>query len=88
MARNLARAASALAAEASALALAHSGPGHDAQVALRAAQQAKEAADTLEQMAERGESLDRTMMVATWALSAAAVALTQAKLQAPVAPIA
>ena len=78
-----ARIASILAEEASDLARIHSGPGHDANVAARAAQQAREAAETLRDMAEKGADLESTVRVATWALSAAAVALAQAKLNTP-----
>lgn len=84
-ARDLARAASTLAREASAIALDRQGPGHAARVAQRAADQALEAAQTLDRMAESGENLDATIQVATWALTAAAVALTQAKIEAGLA---
>ncbi|MEA3199466.1 MAG: hypothetical protein QOE90_894 [Thermoplasmata archaeon] len=82
-----ARIASILAEEASALALLHSGPGHASKVAARAAQQAHEAAETLRDLAARGADLEESVRVATWALSAAAVALTQAKLNTPLSTV-
>lgn len=84
-AREFARIASILAEEASQLALLHSGPGHESDVAARAARQAHEAAEILRHQAEAGGDLEDAVRTATWALSAAAVALTQAKLNTPLA---
>lgn len=81
-----ARIASILADEASALALLHSGPGRETDVASRAAQQAREAAESLRQMAESGADFESAVRAATWALSAAAVAMSQAKVNTPLAP--
>ncbi|GEM_PF-4360573 len=78
-----ARIASILADEASALALLHSGPGRETHVATRAAEQAREAADSLRHMAETGADFESTVRAATWALSAAAVAMSQAKANTP-----
>lgn len=82
-ASELAAIASILAEEASALALLHSGQGHDSAVAVRAAKQAREASDMLQQMARDGAPFEDALQAATWALSAASVALAQAKLRAP-----
>ncbi|HWH09273.1 MAG TPA: hypothetical protein VNX21_08740 [Candidatus Thermoplasmatota archaeon] len=80
-AQRFAQAAGVLAAEAERLALATLGPGHDADVARRAAAQAHEAADALEVLG-RSESatLDAVMQAATWAMTSAAVAIAQANL--------
>jgi hypothetical protein len=83
---DLAVVASILAEEASALALLHSGHGHDSDVAVRAAVQAREAADVLKKLREDGAPAEQTIQAATWALSAAAVALTQAKLNTRLGP--
>lgn len=85
-AADLAQVAGLLASEAAALALYHSGDGHDAGVAQRAARQAHEAADLLRSLADEKAPVDATLQAATWALSAAAVALTQAKLRTPLGP--
>jgi len=79
-ARDLAHVASILALEASQLAMLHVGEGHASGVAQRAAEQAREAADTLRALAERGAPIEQAMQAAIWSLSAAAVAVTQAKL--------
>lgn len=83
---DLANVASILADEAAQLALLHSGEGHESRVASRAALQAKEAAALLRDLTTRGAGAEQTIQAATWALSAAAVALTQAKLRTPLAP--
>lgn len=83
---DLALVASILAEEASALALLHSGRGHDSEVAARAAKQAKEAADVLRDLHDQEAPAEQTIQAATWALSAAAVALTQAKLNTSLGP--
>ena len=80
-AQRFAEAASALAREASILTLSNLGEGHEAAVALRAAQQTRDAAAALERLAARGGTMDEAMEAATWAMTSAAVALTQAKLQ-------
>lgn len=85
-AADLAQVAGLLATEAAALALFHSGDGHDADVAHRAAKQATEAADLLRELAHERAPVEATLQAATWALSAAAVALTQAKLRTPLGP--
>lgn len=77
--RHFAEAAASLAEEASHLALAVRGPGHDAEVAKRAARQAQEAAEVLAKMAQDGATLESAFSTAAWALSAAAVAITQAR---------
>lgn len=77
---DLAHIASILADEASALALLNSGDGHEATVARRAAQQAREAATILRGMADHGASFEQIVQAMTWTMSAAAVAVTQAKL--------
>lgn len=82
-ARDLAHVAMILAEEASDLALLHTGDGHDSRVALKAAQQAREAADMLRSFA--GAPPEQALQAATWALSAASVALAQAKLNTPLA---
>ena len=82
-ARDLAHVAVILAEEASALALLHNGDGHAARVAQRAAGQAKEAAQLLRDLADRATPPEQTLQAATWALSAASVALAQAKLNTP-----
>lgn len=79
-AHDLAQVAVILAEEASAIALLHVGEGHDSRVAARAAGQAREAAELLRELAGGGARPEETLHVATWALSAASVALTQAKL--------
>jgi hypothetical protein len=76
-----AEAASVLADEAALLTLSHLGAGHEADVARRAAAHAREAASELDAMAaSEGATLDAVLEAATWAMAAAAVALTQAKL--------
>jgi hypothetical protein len=84
--KHFAQAAASLAEEASSLALASRGPGHDSDVAVRAAGQAREAALQLSAMADRGASLEAAFSVAAWALSAASVAVTQARAPTLVAP--
>lgn len=79
----LADVASILAEEAAQLALIHSGDGHDSRVAARAAAQAKEASQLLRDLSRRGATAEETIQAATWALTSAAVALTQAKLRTP-----
>lgn len=85
-AADLAQVAGLLATEAAALALYHSGDGHEAGVAQRAAKQATEAAALLRDLAHDKAPVEATLQAATWALSAAAVALTQAKLGTPLGP--
>lgn len=82
-ARDLAHVAMILAQEASELALLHTGEGHDSRVAVKAAAQAREAADLLRGFA--GAPPEQALQAATWALSAASVALAQAKLNTPLA---
>jgi hypothetical protein len=80
-ARRFAEAASVLADEAARLTFSHLGEGHDADVARRAAAQAREAADALDVLAAQEDAtLDAVLEAATWAMSSAAVAVTQAKL--------
>lgn len=79
-AQRFAQAASVLAQEPSLLTLLNVGACHDSDVALRSARQAQEAAAELERLATEGATLDETLEAAAWAMSAAAVALTQAKL--------
>ena len=80
-ARRFAEAASILADEAALLTLSRLGAGHDADVARRAAAQAHEAASALEAMAVlESATLDAVLEAATWAMTSAAVAVTQAKL--------
>lgn len=83
---DLAEVASILAHEASALALLHSGRGHDSDVAARAAAQTREAASVLRKLHASEAPVEETIQAATWALSAAAVALTQAKLNTTLGP--
>lgn len=85
-ATDLAEVAVILAEEASQLALLHVGEGHASRVAARAAAQAKEAATLLRQLAHGGSPPEATLQAATWALSAASVALTQAKLNTTLQP--
>lgn len=85
-AADLAQVAGLLATEAAALAVFHSGEGHDSAVAHRAAKQATEAAELLRELAHDRAPVEATLQAATWALSAAAVALTQAKLRTPLGP--
>lgn len=85
-AADLAQVAGLLATEAAALALYHSGEGHDSSVAQRAAKQATEAAQLLRELAHDRAPVEATLQAATWALSAAAVAITQAKLGTPLGP--
>lgn len=77
-AQRFAHAASVLAEEASRVALANLGPGHDVDVAHRAAGQAREAASRLGEMSSEHVTMDTVLQTATWAMVAAAVALGQA----------
>lgn len=75
-----AEAVSALADEASRIALADLGVGRSASVAKLAALQAQEAAALLSEIAAREDAdLDEAMRAATWAMTSAAIALTQVK---------
>lgn len=85
-AAELAHVASLLAHEASAITRIHCGEGQETDVATRAAAQAEEAASLLTELTRRGAGPDETVSAAIWALTSAAVALTQAKLGTPLAP--
>lgn len=85
-ARDLAQVAVILAEEASELALLHMGHGHESRVAVKAAQQAREAAELVRSFTSGASPPEETLQAATWALSAASVALAQAKLNAPLRP--
>ena len=78
-----AEAVSVLAEEASQLALTTLGEGHDAAVAARAADNAREAVERLHALAREEPSMDDVMQAAAWAISSAAVAVAQAKLGTP-----
>ena len=85
-ATELAAVASLLAKEATDLAISHSGERHETSVARRAARHADEASEQLRLLTARGDSdPQHALQTAAWALNAAAVALTQAKLVAPAA---
>lgn len=80
-ARRFAEAASVVADEAARLAIMNLPPGHDADVARRAAAQARDAAETLHRLGSMDNaSLDAVMEAATWAMTSAAVAIAQGKL--------
>lgn len=75
-----AEAVSALAREASRLAGERRPGSFEAVVARRAAQQADEAAAQLDRLAQDGVEAGDVMTMAAWALSAAAVAVTSARM--------
>lgn len=76
-----AEAASVLADEACLLAVANLPPGHDADVARRAAGQARDAVDAIGRLDATGAAtLDAVMEAAAWAMTSAAVAIAQGNL--------
>lgn len=80
-AQRFAEAASVVADEACRLAVANLPPGHDADVARRAAGQAREAVEALDRLgATETATLDAIMESATWAMTSAAVAIAQGNL--------